>query len=56
MQNVCWQDHWLNCIMALMTLKAEKHFDQVVVNKNIPDNIPEYKLVGKVSIVDAIFS
>ena len=19
MQNVCWQDHWLNCIMALMT-------------------------------------
>ena len=37
-------------------LKAEKHFDQVVVNKNIPDNIPEYKLVGKVSIVDAIFS
>ena len=37
-------------------LKAEKHFDQVVVNKNIPENIPEYKLVGKVSIVDAIFS
>ncbi len=35
--------------------KAEEHFDQVIVNKNIPENMPEYIVKGEMFIVDIIF-
>ena len=35
--------------------KAEEHFDQVLVNKNIPENMPEYIVKGEMFIVDIIF-
>ena len=36
-------------------LKAEDHFDEVIVNKSIPDDIPEFQLEGEASLVDAVF-
>ena len=34
--------------------KAEEHFDQVIVNKNIPDIIPEYRVKSEMLIVDIL--
>ncbi len=34
--------------------KAEDHFDQVIVNKNIPDNIPEYRVKSEMLVVDIL--
>ena len=36
--------------------KAEEHFDQVIVNKNIPDIIPEYHVKSEMLIVDILYS
>ena len=36
-------------------LKAEDHFDEVIVNKSIPDDIPEFQIERETSLVDAIF-
>ena len=36
-------------------LKAEDHFDEVIVNKSIPDDIPEFQIEHKTSLVDAVF-
>ena len=36
-------------------LKAEDHFDEVIVNKSIPDDIPEFQIEGETSLVDAVF-
>jgi len=35
--------------------KAEEHFDQVIVNKNIPNDLPEYHIEDEMLIVDVIF-
>ena len=36
-------------------LKAEDHFDEVIVNKSIPDDIPEFQIESETSLVDAVF-
>ena len=36
-------------------LKAEDHFDEVIVNKSIPDDIPEFQIEGETFLVDAVF-
>ena len=36
-------------------LKAENHFDEVIVNKSIPDDIPEFQIESETSLVDAVF-
>ena len=36
-------------------LKAEDHFDEVIVNKSIPDDIPEFQIECETSLVDAVF-
>ena len=36
-------------------LKAEDHFDEVIVNKSIPDDIPEFQIEHEASLVDAVF-
>ena len=36
-------------------LKAEDHFDEVIVNKSIPDDIPEFQIERETSLVDAAF-
>ena len=36
-------------------LKAEDHFDEVIVNKSIPDDIPEFQIENETSLVDAVF-
>ena len=36
--------------------KAEQHFDQVIVNKNIPDIMPEYHVKSEMLIVDILYS
>ena len=36
-------------------LKAEDHFDEVIVNKSIPDDIPEFQIEYEISLVDAVF-
>ena len=36
-------------------LKAEDHFDEVIVNKSIPDDIPEFQIEPETSLVDAAF-
>ena len=36
-------------------LKAENHFDEVIVNKSIPDDIPEFQIERETSLVDAVF-
>ena len=36
-------------------LKAEDHFDEVIVNKSIPDDIPEFQIERETSLLDAIF-
>ncbi len=36
-------------------LKAEDHFNEVIVNKSIPDDIPEFQIEGETSLVDAVF-
>ncbi|MEL1228783.1 MAG: tyrosine--tRNA ligase [Candidatus Neomarinimicrobiota bacterium] len=36
-------------------LKAEDHFDEVIVNKSIPDDIPEFQIEHETSLVDAVF-
>ena len=36
-------------------LKAEDHFDEVIVNKSIPDDIPEFQIEYETSLVDAVF-
>ena len=36
-------------------LKAEYHFDEVIVNKSIPDDIPEFQIEHETSLVDAVF-
>ena len=36
-------------------LKAENHFDEVIVNKSIPDDIPEFQIEYETSLVDAVF-
>ena len=36
-------------------LKAEDHFDEVIVNKSIPDDIPEIQIESEASLVDAVF-
>ena len=36
--------------------KAEEHFDQVIVNKNIPEIIPEYHVKSEMLIVDILSS
>ena len=36
-------------------LKAEDHFDEVIVNKSIPDDIPEFQIKHETSLVDAVF-
>ena len=36
-------------------LKAEDHFDEVIVNKSIPDDIPEFQIERETSLVDAVF-
>ena len=35
--------------------KAENHFDQVIVNKNIPKDMPEYHIENEMLIIDIIF-
>jgi tyrosyl-tRNA synthetase len=35
--------------------KAENHFDQVIVNKNIPEDMPEYHIKNEMLIIDIIF-
>jgi len=35
--------------------KAENHFDEVIVNKNIPEEIPEYHIDNEMLIIDIIF-
>ena len=35
--------------------KAENHFDEVIVNKNIPEDIPEYHIDSEMLIIDIIF-
>tara|TARA_B000000475_G_scaffold213265_2_gene175414 strand:- start:125 stop:1330 length:1206 start_codon:yes stop_codon:yes gene_type:complete len=35
--------------------KAENHFDQVIVNKNIPEDMPEYHIENEMLIIDIIF-
>lgn len=34
---------------------AENHFDEVIVNKSIPEDIPEFQLESETSLVDAAF-
>lgn len=36
-------------------LKAEDHFNEVIVNKSIPDDIPEFQIERETSLVDAVF-
>ena len=36
-------------------LKAEDHFDEVIVNKSIPYDIPEFQIEHETSLVDAVF-
>ena len=36
-------------------LKAEDHFDEVIVNKSIPDDIPEFQIERETSLVDVVF-
>ena len=36
-------------------LKAEDHFDEVIVNKSIPEDIPEFQIEYETSLVDAVF-
>lgn len=36
-------------------LKAEDHFDEVIVNKSIPDDIPEFQIESETSLVNAVF-
>ena len=36
-------------------LKAEDHSDEVIVNKSIPDDIPEFQIERETSLVDAAF-
>ena len=36
-------------------LKAEDHFDEVIVNKSIPDDIPEFQIEYETSLVNAVF-
>ena len=36
-------------------LKAEDHFNEVIVNKSIPDDIPEFQIEYETSLVDAVF-
>ena len=36
--------------------KAEEHFDRVIVNKNIPDIMPEYHVKSEMLIVDILYS
>ena len=36
-------------------LKAEDYFDEVIVNKSIPDDIPEFQIESETSLVDAVF-
>ena len=36
-------------------LKAEDHFDEVIVNKSIPDDIPEFQIESETFLVDAVF-
>ena len=36
--------------------KAEEHFDRVIVNKNIPEIIPEYHVKSEMLIVDILYS
>ena len=36
-------------------LKAEDHFNEVIVNKSIPDDIPEFQIEHETSLVDAVF-
>ena len=36
--------------------KAEEHFDRVIVNKNIPDIMPEYHIKSEMLIVDILCS
>ena len=36
-------------------LKAEDHFDEVIVNKSIPDDIPEFQIESETSLVDAVY-
>ena len=38
-----------------MADKAEKHFDNVVVNKGVPDEIPQYFVDSELLIVNIIF-
>ena len=34
---------------------AENHFDEVIVNKSIPEDILEFQIEGETSLVDAVF-
>ena len=36
------------------SLNAEKHFDKVIVNKDIPDKIEEFTLDGNIQLLDLI--
>ena len=40
---------------SVSALKAEDHFDEVIVNKSIPDDIPEFQIERETSLVDAAF-
>ena len=35
--------------------RAEINFDKIFVNKSIPDNIPEFKVIGEIKIIDCIY-
>ena len=35
---------------------AEQHFDQIFINKDIPENVPEIKLYDDIALVDLIFT
>ena len=35
---------------------AEQHFDQIFINKDIPENLPEIKLFDDIALVDLIFT
>ena len=35
---------------------AEQHFDQIFINKDIPENLPEIKLYDDIALVDLIFT
>jgi len=39
-----------------LSSRAEINFDKIFVDKTIPDNIPEFKLINKIKLIDCIYN